>query len=80
MLRNFPTIYLLKMSSIFMIDLWHSLDVKRYGYDKILAPVVKQLSDLESEKGLSATVHGQPVAVHGTVVAFSADNLGAHSV
>jgi len=35
---------------------------------------------MESEKGLLTTVHGQSTALHGIVVAFSADNLGAHSL
>ena len=79
-LRNVPTMYLSKTSSIFLIGLWHSLDVKQYGYDKILLPLFRQLQELESEKGLAATVFDQSVTLHGIVVAFSADNLGAHSL
>jgi len=70
--------YLSKTNSIFLLGLWHSLDVKRYGYDKLFAPLLKQLEEPESEKGLLTTVHGQSISLHGTVVAFSADNLGAH--
>jgi len=72
--------YLSKTNSIFLLGLWHSLDVKRYGCDKIFLPLLKQLEELESEKGLLTTVSGQSVALHGIVVAFSADNLGAHSL
>lgn len=78
--RNAPNMYLSKTSSIFLLGLWHSLDVKRYGYDKLFMPLLKQLEDLESEKGLMVMVHGQSVSLHGIVVAFSADNLGAHSL
>jgi len=46
--------YLPKTNSIFLLGSWHSLDVKRYGYNKLLALLFKQLQELESEKGLLA--------------------------
>lgn len=54
--------------------------MKRYGYDKLFAPLLNHLVELESENGLLATVGGQTVNLHGIVVAFSADNIGAHSL
>ena len=79
-LRNVPPKYLSKTSSIFLLGLWHVLDVKRYGYEKILEPIVKCLQILETEEGLPGIVNGESVSLHGIVVACSADNLGAHSL
>jgi len=78
--RNVPNSYLSKLNSIFMVGLWYALDVKRYGYDKLLEPLFKELQLLESEAGLPCTISGKPSSLHGLVVAISADNLGAHSL
>lgn len=80
MIRNFPSKYLSKTSNIFLLGLWYSLDVKRYGYEKILSPVFQHLKQLESEDGLTGLVFGNAVAMHGVLIAFSADNLGAHAL
>jgi hypothetical protein len=80
MIRNFHSKYLSKTSNIFLLGLWYALDVKRYGYDKILLPVFQHLKQLESEDGLKGSVFGNAVAMHGVLIAFSADNLGAHSL
>jgi hypothetical protein len=61
------------------VGLWYSEDVKRYGYDKILRPLVDDIKKLESPEGLQ---FGDNVdkTFHGSLVLFSADNLGSHSL
>ena len=46
-----------KTSSIFLIGLWYAQDVKTYGYDRILEPFVKELKQLESDRGVQVLVH-----------------------
>jgi len=48
--RNAPSMYLPKTNSIFLLGLWHSLDVKRFGYNKLLALLLKQLQELSLRK------------------------------
>jgi len=77
---NISPQYNSKTSSIFLISLWYAQDVKVYGYDKILEPMVRELQDLESDHGLQVLVHGELVTVHAVLSFFSADNLGANSL
>lgn len=79
-LHNFPVKYLSKLNSIFLVGLWYAHDVKMYGYDKLLRPVVEALKQLESDLGMSVYVNGLPTSVHGILCLFSADNLGLHSL
>jgi hypothetical protein len=79
--QNFPTEAQSKLSSIFLVALWHAQDVKTYkGYDKILEPVVHDLKILESDSGMSVTVSNKEVLVRAALVLVSADNLGINSL
>ena len=77
---NVPPEYNSKLSSIFLLALWYAADVEKYGYDKILRPIVDQLKELESEDGVRVVVDGEFVQIHAILGMFSADNLGAHSL
>jgi hypothetical protein len=79
--ENFPTEAQSKLSSIFLVALWHVQDVKTYkGYDKILEPVVHDLKILESDSGMSVTVRNKEVLVRAALVLVSADNLSINSL
>ena len=80
MIANVPPEFNSKASSIFLAALWFAADVKKYGYEKILEPVVKQLKQLESEVGVTVNIDREPVQLHAILAMFSADNLGAHSL
>lgn len=77
---NISPQYNSKTSSIFLIGLWYAQDVKVYGYDKILEPIVTELKYLETDHGLQVLVYGELVTVHAVLSFFSADNLGANSL
>lgn len=51
--------------------------MKTYGYDKILEPLLQDLSTLESQ-GIFIAQHGS--FIKGTVQTVIADNLGAHDI
>lgn len=53
------------------------MDVKRFGYEAILEPLLKDISVLEQE-GVFVPSAGKNI--RGTVYCFAADNLAAHSV
>jgi hypothetical protein len=79
--QNFPTEAQSKLSSVFLVALWHAQDVKTYkGYDKILEPVVRDLKMLESESGMSIMMRNKTVLVRAALVLLSADNLGINSL
>lgn len=61
--------------------LWHAQDVKTYGYDKILQPVLNSLLQLESDDGgVVVSMQHKDVLVRAALVLISADNLGYHSL
>jgi hypothetical protein len=79
--QNFPAEAQSKLSSIFLVALWHAQDVKTYhGHDKILEPVVNDLKVLESDTGMSVTLLKKTITVRAALVLVSADNLGINSL
>ena len=68
---NVPPEFNSKVSSIFLVALWFAADVKKYGYEKIFKPVVKQLKQLESEVGVTVNIDREPVQLHAILAMFS---------
>lgn len=65
------------LSSIYLSVLCKTDDVKCYGFDKILEPLIQDLKYLE-EHGIYIPLLGE--SIQGTVLSVVADNLGAHSI
>lgn len=65
------------LSSIYLAALIKGNDVKTYGYEKVLQPLINDLVVLE-QNGIFVTKLGK--TVKGTVQCVVADNLGAHSI
>ena len=76
-LGNLPPGSHSKLSSIYLAVLCKSDDVKAYGYQKVLEPLLQDLSVLE-QHGVFILQIGQ--FVKGSVQCVIADNLGAHSL
>jgi hypothetical protein len=75
-IRNVSAECQAQLDNIFLIALWYAADVKKYGYNRILEPIVKDLKQLESDEGMC--IDGD--VIHGVLVLVSANNLGAHSL
>ena len=75
-LRNLPPKYNSCFQNIHVVTLAHATDVKKYGYDKILQPIIQEIAELE--KGISLNVLGEIQQVRGTLLDFAGDNLGRH--
>lgn len=76
-LDNLPQHINSKLDNIFLISLFHSLDLKKFGIDKMMEPLVDDLMLLE-EEGIVCTENGELLLA--VCVVFSADNLGANQV
>ena len=76
-LGNLPPGSHSSLSSIFLAVLCKSVDVKIYGYDKVLKLFLQDLKTLE-DLGVYVPLLGK--SVRGTVQSVIADNLGAHSI
>ncbi|XP_041693785.2 uncharacterized protein LOC121532136 isoform X1 [Coregonus clupeaformis] len=76
-LRNFPPIFNSSLINIHLGALFHAQDIKRYGFNLILEPLVSDLKVLETE-GLK--VPRLKDVIHGTIVQVTGDNLGLHGL
>ncbi len=65
------------LSSVYLALLCKAVDIKRFGYDQVLAPLLKDIAVLECD-GIYISSVGQNVK--GSVFCVAADNLGAHSI
>ncbi|XP_056450915.1 uncharacterized protein LOC130386152 isoform X1 [Gadus chalcogrammus] len=76
-LANIPPQFRATLKSIYLAVLCKATDVKKYGYEAVLEPLLKDLVQLE-EEGLFIPALGKKIK--GTIVSVVADNLGAHSI
>lgn len=76
-LANLPPGSHSSLSSIFLAILCKSVDVKIYGYDKVLEPLLQDIKTLE-DHGVYVPLLGK--SLRGTVQSVVADNLGVHSI
>lgn len=74
---NLPAKCRSTLTSIQLAVLGKSVDVKKFGYDKFLEPLIKELKTLEQD-GVLVEALGHHVK--STVFCVCADNLGAHSL
>jgi len=80
LVQNLPAEIQSKLSSIFLVAMWHAQDVKKYGYDRILQPVLSAMQQLETDRGMTVTVDSSVTTVRASLVLVSADNLGFNSL
>ena len=74
---NLPARFRSSLTSIQLAVLGKSVDIKKYGYEKFLEPLLKDIKCLDQE-GIFVEVVGQ--FVKSTVYCVCADNLGAHGL
>lgn len=67
-------LYVIQLAILAKSDL-----IKKYGIDKVIDPLVQDITKLEQE-GICVSKDGVEHQMYGTVCYVSADNLGAHSI
>ncbi|XP_034096114.1 uncharacterized protein LOC117562389 isoform X1 [Gymnodraco acuticeps] len=76
-LSNLPPGSHSSLSSIYLAVLCKTDDVKKYGYDRVLHPLLQDMITLE-QVGVFIPLLGR--CLKGTIQVVAADNLGAHSI
>lgn len=76
-LRNLPPRFNSAVMNIHLVALFHSDDVKTYGFDSILKPLINDIKTLETE-GLDLPFSTDKI--YGTICQITGDNLGMHSI
>jgi hypothetical protein len=78
-LRNVRPMFNSRLSNIHIVAAFNSLDRVKYGFDKILAPIVKDIKELE--KGVDFRLQdGRVLHKRGTLVQVVGDNLGVNQL
>ena len=76
-LRNLPTKLNSVLMNIHLVALFHSEDLKKYGFGPILQPLVKDLKVLETQ-GIQVPFLDTPLK--GSVIQVTGDNLAIHGL
>ncbi|KAJ0069992.1 hypothetical protein NL108_018603 [Boleophthalmus pectinirostris] len=76
-LRNFPPKINSALMNIHLISLFHSDDIKKYGINAILEPLLSDLKVLETQ-GINVPSFNE--LVYGTIAQVTGDNLGLHTL
>lgn len=76
-LRNLPTMLNSVLMNIHLVALFHSEDLKKYGFGPILQPLVNDLKVLETQ-GIQVPFSDTPLK--GTVIQVTGDNLAIHGL
>lgn len=78
-LRNVQPMFNSRLNNIHIVLAFSSLDRSKYGFDKILAPVIRDIKQLE--QGVDFTLRdGTVVHKRGTLVQIAGDNLGLNQL
>ena len=76
-LRNLPPKFNSALMNIHLVALFHTEDLKKYGFNPILEPLINDIKALES-CGLDLPFSAEKV--HGTICQITGDNLGMHAI
>ncbi|XP_023817614.1 uncharacterized protein LOC111948487 isoform X1 [Oryzias latipes] len=76
-LRNFPPKLNSSLVNIHLCALFHAQDIKTYGFNTILEPIISDLKVLET-CGITSPMFQSPV--RGSIVQVTGDNLGLHGI
>lgn len=76
-IRNFSPKFNSSLTNIHLCALFHSQDIKTYGFDAILKPLVQDLKALETE---GIEIPTAPGRVRGSIVQVVGDNLGLNGI
>ncbi|KAJ8676902.1 hypothetical protein QAD02_012689 [Eretmocerus hayati] len=77
---NLPSQMNSGLSSIHVLLICCSEDVKKYGYSRILAPFLDDLKKLESDEGVQILIDDEISVLRATVIALCGDGLAIHEV
>ena len=79
-LGNLPAKYRSRLTDIHLLSIVPTRLISKYGYEKVLEPLIKDLKTLETQ-GLDIVFEGKKLHFQGTFLSMVVcDNLAAHAV
>lgn len=77
--KNLPPKFNSVLSNCQLLQVYHSVDVKKYGFCRILEPFIEEIRKLEVD-GMTICVDGVDIHITVTLGQVSGDNLGMHGL
>ncbi|KAJ8685358.1 hypothetical protein QAD02_021151 [Eretmocerus hayati] len=77
---NLPQHMNSQLSSIHISTLFCSVDVKKYGFEKVLAPFMSDLAILESDEGIPLHFEDGIYTLRASIETFCGDGLAVHEI
>lgn len=78
---NLPIRHNSLLANIHPFAIVRSVDLKRVGYNRILAPFMNEIRELESDMGMKLILKGFPdMTLQGSLKSVCGDTLGAHDM
>lgn len=74
-IKDLPLTYMSCLDNIFLCNIHYAIDVQKYGYNKILQPLIKQLKELKKD-GIIVHENGIEHNLKFILWQFTGDNLG----
>ncbi|KAK3910081.1 Zinc finger and SCAN domain-containing protein 32 [Frankliniella fusca] len=78
-IQNLPAVENSQLSSVHLVALAHSEDIREAGFDKVLSPLISELKKLESERGVKIPGE-EPDRLRATLCCLCCDGLAAHDL
>lgn len=80
-IQNFPLQMNSALNNIYTLAICYKSDIKKYGFEAILKPLVEDLKMLESEAGLLIYLdESTTYTIRAALVSFTGDTLAAHEI
>ncbi|XP_065332119.1 uncharacterized protein LOC135934360 [Cloeon dipterum] len=79
-LLNLPPHVRSSLKQIFLVGIAYQTDIKHYGFSTLLEDFFDTILVLESHSGLSLSVGGKEMVIHGTLLNFAGDGLALNLV
>lgn len=77
--ESLPSYMLSKTENMFLALCYHSNDVKEYGWERVLRPLINELLNLET-KGIKLDINGQIITYKVAISVVTGDNLFLNSI
>lgn len=80
-IQNLPNSINSSLEGIFILSVAYTLDIKKYGFKKILCPFFNDLKLLETDDGVEVVIENNKTFILRSVLAnFTGDTLAAHDI
>lgn len=79
-IQNMPVHMNSKLGSIHTACIAYSDDIKKYGFDKIFHPFMRDIKKLESNEGVTIQIGNEDFILRGSIAGFCGDGLAVQQV